>query len=64
MSLLFCAFEMLAHNPKAFLYYIQAVAYALAFWTVCFGRHAPSIVYLVSCLVHAILGALHHLAHS
>jgi hypothetical protein len=63
MSLAFQIVDALVHEPQAMLYYILAVDYALAFWAVRCGRHAPCLVYLSSCFVHLILGALHHLSH-
>ncbi len=63
MSLLLCIVEIVTINPQAFLYYVQAVAYALAFWATRCERHTPCLVYLTSCLVHVALGVLHHLSH-
>jgi hypothetical protein len=49
----------LDHLPGSLLYFSQAGAYAMAFWTTRCGNHAPCDVYLASCLIHITLGALH-----
>ena len=62
MSLLITLLEAMLHHSLATMYFVQAVTYAVAFWAVRCGRHAPCHVYLASSIVHAILGTLHTLS--
>ena len=50
------------HDLPSMLYWTQSMTYGLAFWAVQRGGHAPGQVYLTSCLVHLVLGIVHHLA--
>jgi hypothetical protein len=55
------ALQLLSHVsqlPETLLYFTQAATYAMAFRAVRRGNHAPSLVYLTSCLIHLVLGVL------
>ncbi len=62
MTILISLLAMVLTHSQATLYFVQAATYAMAFWAVRCGRHAPCHVYLASCLVHATLGVLHTLS--
>jgi hypothetical protein len=62
MTVLMSVLDAVLTNSQATLYFVQAATYALAFWAVRRGKHAPSQVYLASCIVHATLGLLHTLS--
>jgi len=60
MILLIVFFDALSRNPRAVLYFCQAVTYGLAYWMMRHGRHAPSYIYLISCLIYLTLSLVHH----
>ena len=60
MSLSHLILDVLSRDAQATLYFTQSATYGLAFWATRHGGHAPWPVYLASCLVHCILGVLHH----
>ncbi|WP_298364786.1 hypothetical protein [Azospirillum sp.] len=57
--------DIVTRDPQATLYYLQALAYGMAFHAMRTGNgHPPGSVDLVSGAVHAALALLHQIPHT
>jgi hypothetical protein len=55
--------DLLGMVPQEALYVGQGATYAVAWWRVRCGQHAPCQVYLASCMIHLALALVRIWAH-